>query len=103
MRPQPIYPEGAPTGIPQESIFSPLTEPLRFFQEIRFRYTWLAGDAGKHASNFDVNDVELSATVAFPFWFSTAPFLVTPGFAVHYLEGPQTVPPENADLPPPRL
>ena len=39
-----------------------------------------------------INDVELSVTFAFPmFYNSQTPLLVTPGFAVHYWEGPVSV------------
>ena len=99
--PQPLYPDGAPSIFPQGGVFSSLDQPLRFLQEIRFRETWLAGDVGSNPTELDVNDVEVSATFAFPFFYNQAPLLVTPGFAVHYWEGPVTTAATGfADLPP---
>ena len=71
----------------------------RFLKEIRFETTWLAGD---HTSdNLDINTVELNATFAVPFFYNTeSPLLVTPGFAVHYFEGPVTLAALGPDLPP---
>ena len=47
--------------------------------------------------NLGINDVELSVTFAFPlFHNSQTPLLVTPGFAVHYWEGPVSVLPVAA-------
>ena len=54
-----------------------------------------------------INDVELSAKFAIPFFYNAeTPLLITPGFAVHYWEGPVSIPqavptdPLPADLPP---
>ena len=78
------------------SFFSNLGQPMRFFQQLRLQDTWLVGDQ----DSLDVNDLELSGTFAFPFFYNQAPLLVTPGFAVHYWEGPVTGPPLFAELPP---
>ena len=59
---------------------------------------------GDRHEELGINDVELSATFAFPmFYNSQTPLLVTPGFAVHYWEGPgvgAAAPTPPPDLPP---
>jgi len=98
--PQPLYPEGAPTVFPDNSVFSTLGQPLRFFQELRVRGTWLAGDAEPGTTDLGVTDLELSGTFAFPFFSNQSPLLVTPGFNAHYWDGPNSAGPAVADLPP---
>ncbi len=61
--------------------------PQRFFQDIHFEGTWLAGNGG---TEFGVSTLEISASHAFPFFYNAAPILLTPGFAVNYLDGPKT-------------
>ena len=57
----------------------------RLLQQVKFEYTWLAGENG---DDFDINTLELNGTFAIPFSYAMAPVLITPGFAVHYWEGP---------------
>ena len=89
-----------PYGYPQQPPGYPQTgAPAmgeRLLQEIKFEHTWLAGDEG---DDFDVHTLELNGTFAFPFYYNAAPLLITPGFAVNYLEGPS---PSSGgpDLPP---
>ncbi len=77
----------------------------KFLQHVDLDYHWFAGHNGtSNVANgnqeLGINDVELSATFAFPIFFnSQTPLLITPGFAVHYWEGPVSVPPTPADLP----
>ncbi len=75
----------------------------KFLQHVDFQYDWFAGHNGaSRHEELGINDLELSATFAFPlFHNSQTPLLVTPGFAVHYWEGPLSVPPPTpvADLP----
>ncbi|HEY4311207.1 MAG TPA: hypothetical protein VGN12_17285 [Pirellulales bacterium] len=59
----------------------------RFFQQVDFDSTWLAGN--NQGTNLGITDVEASATFAIPIFFK-APFLVTPGFAAHFWNGPDT-------------
>jgi len=98
-QPGALFPGGLPT------VFAPggyqvagpggtLTPYPRLFKQIRFEYTWLEGDGG---DDLDINTLELNATMQFPFLFNPAPLEITPGFAVHYLEGPG---PLAANLPP---
>lgn len=80
----------------------PLVEPTfsfgtmrRFLEEIRFDYVWITGGG---IEGFGTNDLELSATFAIPVLYNIeTPLLVTPGFAIHYWNGPE---PWYADLPP---
>ncbi|MHB1036880.1 MAG: hypothetical protein ACYC35_18950 [Pirellulales bacterium] len=62
-------------------------------QQVSLLSTWLAGGCGP--TDFGMNDEELTATVAFPFPTRESPLVLTPGFGVHYLEGPVV-----SDLPP---
>lgn len=67
-------------------------------QEVRLDYHWFAGHG---AQELGINDVELSAKFAIPFLYnSETPLLITPGFAVHYWEGPVSEGPNPAELPP---
>jgi hypothetical protein len=76
---------------------SPFNQPLRFLQEVRGRYTWLSPMG---SNSLGVQDVDTSATFALPFLRTTNPLLITPGFTAHFFEGPATVAPNFADLPP---
>jgi len=90
---QPAYPEGLAPPPAQDGMFASLQKPLRLLQEVRGRYTWLHGGTGAQA--FGVTDVETSATFAVP------PLLITPGYAMHFWEGPKTTAANGgADLPP---
>ena len=71
-------------------------EPLRLFQNIRLRHTWVSrlGDE----TGLGMNDTELATTAAFPrFLLTTQPLYVSPGFIMHFWDGPGGV---DADLPP---
>ncbi len=63
------------------------------FQKITFQSTWLAG--GHSADAFGMTDLELKTILALPIPSREYPLIITPAFAVHYLEGPQ-----QSDLPP---
>jgi len=61
----------------------------RFLQEIRLDYVWIQG-SGANASEFGVNDIDLSAEFAIPFLRNPqTPLLITPGFTAHLWSGPQ--------------
>ncbi len=102
----PYAPPGSmqPSLLPQDP-YLPYNTPAfstgtiqRFLQEARLDYVWMAGHGEK---KFGVNDVEIYGTFAFPFFHNTqTPLLITPGFAVHFWEGPVTTPGNPADLPP---
>ncbi len=74
---QPTLPPGVRNGV---------------FQKFLFDYTWLAPGG---ADGLGSNDVQLQAIFALPCPTVNSPLVITPGFAVHYLQGPT-----NADLPP---
>ena len=78
-----------------------LTTVQKLVQHIDLDYHWFAGHNGQtNHDELGINDIELSVTLAFPMFFnSQTPLLVTPGFAVHYWEGPLSVLPTPADLP----
>ena len=66
----------------------------RLIDEIRVDYHLLAPRGSK---KFGTNDLELSTTFAFPFFYNErTPLLITPGFAFHWWQGPsgKDVPPQ---------
>jgi hypothetical protein len=76
----------------------PAGQSQRLLQQVRIENTWLAGSG---SDGFNVNDIDLSASFAFPFMYNPAPLLVTPGFAFHFWDGPDTSAANGfADLPP---
>ncbi|MFH1920274.1 MAG: hypothetical protein ABIP48_10370 [Planctomycetota bacterium] len=73
----------------------------RFLQEVRLDYVWIPGTT---ASEFGVNDAELSAEFAIPFLRNPqTPLLITPGFAIHYWNGPVTPTAPPFAPPPPEI
>lgn len=85
-----------PAGTPGNG----LPAPTRFVQQIRFEQTYLAR---RIEEGVGILDLELSGSFAFPFAFNPSPFTVTPGFAVHYWDGPDSNAfplPYQPDLPP---
>ena len=68
----------------------------RFFQGASLEYIWMPGNGPQELG---INDVELSGTFAFPFFYNPdSPLHVTPGFAIHYWNGPSvalTSPPSD--------
>jgi hypothetical protein len=62
------------------------------FQKILFDATWLAPGG---VNGMGVNDLQLQTIFALPCPTINSPLVITPGFDVQYLQGPQ-----NADLPP---
>ncbi len=90
-----LYPDGV--QLPQLPPGPSFGQPLRFLQEVRGRWTWLSPMG---TNSLGVNDVETSASFAFPFFKTTSPLVVTPGFGIHFWQGPVTQAPDFADLPP---
>ena len=104
-------PDNSPSALlPQDPYFQSIASPVtvasvqKFLQHVDLDYHWFAGNNGVHRhEELGINDVELSATFAIPMFFnSETPLLVTPGFAVHYWDGPMSLPPPTPppDLPP---
>lgn len=94
---QPVAPYGqaAPYG---PSYDGTLPAQTKLVQEVGLGYAYLHGDG---ANDFQVDDVELSVSVAFPsLYIHPAPILITPGFNFHFWSGPEIVSPAPFDLPP---
>lgn len=67
----------------------------RFLDEMRLDYVWMAGSGPKELG---INDLQLSARFAIPILHNIqTPLLITPGFAIHYFNGPKD---PMEDLPP---
>jgi len=62
------------------------------FQKLIFEGTWLAGGGQRGLGE---SELELRTVLAFPCPTRDSPLIITPGFAVHYTDGPAGV-----DLPP---
>ncbi len=95
-----LYPNGAPTytgpGSPMENPLEMINGWSRFFQEIRLQETYMYDSGNLRLS---INDIETSATFAFPLGWNKAPLLVTPGYGLHLFSGPPGHGPGSADLP----
>jgi len=80
---------------------APFATAQKFLHEIRFDYHFLTNGGDQP---FGTNDIELTSTFAVPLLARLKdPLLITPGFAVHYWNGPDVSPaasPATADLPP---
>jgi hypothetical protein len=68
----------------------------RFLKQLSVDYTWLGG-SGLNA--FADNEVELTATFAVPLYNPQTPLLITPGFAMNFLNGPVTTPTQRVEMP----
>jgi len=97
-------PSSTPTPLLQQDPYFQYGQPAvpamamtKALQEIRLDYHWFAGHG---VQELGINDVELNAKFAVPFYNIETPFLITPGFAVHYWEGPVSVDPNPVELPP---
>jgi len=90
-----------PTLLPQDP-YLPATPSLpaysggtiatmtRLMQEARLDQVFIPGTA---SNELGVESLDLSATFAIPFFYNTqTPLLVTPGFAMHFWNGPETLP-----------
>jgi hypothetical protein len=84
-------PGGTPADVPAEPPLSDVRAGM--FQKLIFSGTWLAGGISSRA--FGQNDLESKAILALPCPTRDSPLVITPGFTVHYLQGPT-----NVDLPP---
>ncbi len=74
---------------------STLTTMRRLLEEVRLDYEWLAAGGLRGVG---VNSMEIYGTFALPFLYNTEhPLLITPGFAIHFWDGPVTLAPNPAD------
>jgi hypothetical protein len=97
--PPAIFPNGLPPIVPTTpGGISNFREITRFMQEIRLTGEWIFGESDPDAVG--ITSSEVSATFAIPAFGWQTPFLITPGFALHLFDGPDTVAPTFADLPP---
>ncbi len=85
LEPMPIMPQGTTFG-----------QPLRFLQDLRLRWTWLAPMG---SDSLGVNDLQTGASFALPFFKTSSPLVITPGFGMQFWQGPVTQSPTFADLP----
>lgn len=90
----PLYP---PDGYIQPGASTRRSQ--RLIQEIGVEQAWLARLRGR--DSLGLQTVDLWATGAIPFLWNESPLLITPGFAFHFWDGPETlIVPEHPDLPP---
>jgi hypothetical protein len=98
-------PSSTPTPLLQQDPYFQYGQPAvpamamtKALQEIHLDYHWFPAQGSQALG---INDVELNATLAVPFYNIETPFMITPGFAVHYWQGPISLPPQppTADLP----
>lgn len=94
--PQSVFPQGGIfPGVSGQDLYSNM---IKFREATGFRFTWIAGNGG---SELGVDDLELYSTFAIPFLTTAGPPLrVTPGFAFHWWNGPESsVLPQSQDMP----
>jgi hypothetical protein len=98
--PSPAFPaEGMIQPQPGGSFSTtPPGEWYRLFKDRTIRYTWLY-DKDSDANQLQISDVELHATAQWPLIYDQPPLEITPGFAFHFWEGPQTEAPDFFELP----
>ena len=98
---QPVYPATPYGPTPPGAVpANPLAQPQRLIPQFRFENEFIPkfGNQG-----LGINSLELNASFAIPAPFlpSQPPFFVTPGFAAHWLNGPESVQfTGSPDLPP---
>ncbi|MGW8256749.1 MAG: DUF6268 family outer membrane beta-barrel protein [Thermoguttaceae bacterium] len=84
---------------PGDSVVNPPAEAPKsdvrpgMFQKLIFQGTWLSRGVGSRG--FGQDDLEAKLILALPCPTRDSPLVITPGFAVQYLDGPA-----NVDLPP---
>jgi hypothetical protein len=87
-----LLPQSDPFAYPSNVVVDPtwergpVYERFRVVHAIDFEYTMLARDVEEPGLGLD--QLELSATFAFPFTATTAPLLIAPGFAIQWWDGP---------------
>ena len=82
-----------PAEAEEEFTILPKESRPGFFQKITFDTTWLARCAGADA--LGQTELETTMTCGLPFPDRRSPLVISPGFAVHYVDGPT-----GRDLPP---
>lgn len=93
--PSALFPNGLNLWGPNSAYTNNQAEPLRLFDNLRLRHTWLAGGEGRE---LDINDTEVATTLQLPNFLGFGqPLLLSPNFALHLWDGPQ--PPAVVGLP----
>lgn len=81
----PQTPVPGETGILRsDGIFIPSP---RFLEQVRVESEWLNR---QNSQSVGITSVELNASFAFPILVQQPPFFVTPGFAIHFWDGPSS-------------
>lgn len=102
-QPPPLFPQSAaaqPGVMRSDGIFIP---SVRFLEQIRFEGEWIARNG---LGGLGITSTDLNASFTLPIFARQPPFYVTPGFGVHFWDGPDTgfyswFPPQSRpDLPP---
>lgn len=87
-----------PQLLPQQNYLNgtpaPYGGPQRLIDQVFAEYTWINRNGG---ADLGFNIIELNATGTLPIGFDQAPLLITPGFAVNFLSGPDST--EVAGMP----
>ena len=84
----------SPFGSPTIS----MAQMQKFLQDVHADYHFFSPTG---SNPLGINDIDLNATFAFPLWANIqTPLLVTPGFAAHFWQGPNSAPTDPADMPP---
>ncbi len=83
-------------GLPEQPELPPGARP-GMFQRLTFGAAWLPGGGGV---SFGVGSLQLESILALPIPSREYPLIITPGFGVHYLEGPPGEGPIADGLPP---
>jgi hypothetical protein len=87
---QPVYPSTPYGPTPPGAVnANPLTQPQRLLQQLRFENEYLPKF---DSQGLGINSLELNASFAIPapFMPKQPPVFVTPGFAAHWLNGPES-------------
>lgn len=96
--PAPVFPAMTPppAGVMRgDGIFIPMP---RFLDQVRFEGEWLERNGN---GGLGITSMNLNASFAFPLLVRQPAFYVTPGFAVHYWDGPSSGAFQGSpDLPP---
>ena len=72
--------------------------PMRLIQSMGLSTAYIGANGGDN--KLGVTETNLFATFAVPILYEQAPLLITPGFSFDFFQGPVSVAPANADMPP---
>ncbi|HEX3657004.1 MAG TPA: DUF6268 family outer membrane beta-barrel protein [Pirellulales bacterium] len=72
-------------------------QAIRLLQEVQVQDTWVPRQIGNNG--FGIDDIIMNASFGFPVGSIAAPLIITPGFNIHLLDGPVSIPGQANDLP----